>query len=89
MNKRPDEWYEIQTHSDEVEDIRDYLTLLQPEAEPTAWQVEYNGDESDSEYTVYGGVTRQEAIDTAVKIIKRDGRLPHNVRYHSLEPKGA
>lgn len=83
MSNHPNEWYEITTHSDEVEDIRDYLNLTRPEAEPTAWQVEYNGDEEDSEITVYGGVSRQEAIDHAVKIIKRDGRLPHNIYWHT------
>lgn len=81
MSKHPDEWYEIQTVDGEVEDIREYLSLSRPEAEPTAWYVRYDGVESDSEYTVYGDVTRQEAIDTATKFIKRDGRLPHGIYY--------
>jgi len=81
MSNHPDEWYEIQTVDGEAEDIRDYLSLSRPEAEPTAWYVQYEGVESDSELTVYGDVTRQEAIDTATKVIKRDGRLPHNIYY--------
>jgi hypothetical protein len=76
-----EEWYHINTIKDEDEDIRDYLTLIQPEAEPTAWQVDYDGEGCESQYTVYGGVSRQEAIDKAVKIIKRDGRLPHYIYY--------
>jgi hypothetical protein len=81
MSTHPDEWYEIQTVQGESEDIREYLSLSRPEAEPTAWYVQYDGVEEDSELTVYGDVTRQEAIDTATKIIKREGRLPHNIYY--------
>lgn len=81
----PDEWYHINTHADEDEDIRDYLTLTRPEAEPTAWQVEYESDECLSEYTVYGGLSRQEAIDKAVRIIKRDGRLSWVLYWHEDE----
>lgn len=73
----PNEWYTINTRAGEEEYIPDYLHLSRTEAEPTAWQVMYEGEEDFSEYTVYGGVSRQEAIDTAVKIIKRDGKLPH------------
>lgn len=73
----PDDWYEINCPSGEFEDIRDHLMLSRTEAEPTAWLVCYEGEEDYSEYTVYGDVTRSEAIDTAVRIIKRTGRLPH------------
>ena len=81
MSKHPDEWYEIQTVDGEVEDIREYLNVSRTEAEPTAWYINYVSVEDTSEITVYGDVTRQEAIDTATKIIKRDGRLPHNLYY--------
>lgn len=57
-------------------DIR--LTITKPEAEPRAWQVNaiVNGADA-GEITYYDG-TRSDAKERAMRLIKQEGRLPHD-----------
>lgn len=80
----PKEWYEITTPDGEVENIPDFLTLWHPANDSKAWFVQYQSTDDITELYIPAGLmslTEQQAINAAVRIIKRNGRLPNTMKY--------
>jgi len=54
------------------------LFITKPEAEPRAWQVNAMVNGADAgEITYYEG-TKKDASERAMRLIKQEGRLPHD-----------